>query len=180
MLMSLSVMRQHARLGVAVAAMMVLLPANALPAHAAGPSLSVSDAQSFEGSTYCGVVRCGIFPLPASAVFSVRLSAPSRRTVTVQFVTADGSAVAPGDYQATSGVVTFLPGETGPKNVGVGMVLDDIPEPDKTFFLNLSNPTGNAVLGDGQGVGTVHNGTRCISLGCSVPSRAAHWTKPLG
>ena len=47
-----------------------------------------------------------------NAVFTVTLSAPSGNTVTVDYATADGSAIAPGDYVSVSGTVTFNPGET--------------------------------------------------------------------
>ena len=45
-------------------------------------------------------------------VFAVSLSAASSAAVTVNFATADGSARAPGDYAAQSGLLTFNAGET--------------------------------------------------------------------
>ena len=68
---------------------------------AALPTLSISDVSLAEGNT--GVVN---------AQFDVTLSAASTATVTVNFATADGTAVAGGDYQATSGILTFAPGQT--------------------------------------------------------------------
>ena len=41
---------------------------------------------------------------------SVQLDAPSARTIALAYATANGSAVAPGDYAAGSGVVTFARG----------------------------------------------------------------------
>ena len=47
---------------------------------------------------------------PASqAVFTVSLSSPSGVPVTVDFNTADGTALAGGDYEAVSGMLTFAP-----------------------------------------------------------------------
>ena len=47
-----------------------------------------------------------------NAAFEVKLSNPSYQTITVSFATADGTASAGSDYVATSGTVTFNPGET--------------------------------------------------------------------
>src|SRR6476659_5879315 len=46
----------------------------------------------------------------SSAVFTVFLSSPYDRPVTVNYATADGSAVAGSDYTATSGSVTIPAG----------------------------------------------------------------------
>ena len=68
----------------------------------------------------------------------------------VRYATADGSATAvSGDYQAVSDTLTFLPGETR-KAVAVPVTGDRLGEPDESFVLNLSNPTG-AGIADGQG-----------------------------
>ena len=47
-----------------------------------------------------------------SAAITVTLSAASSQTVTVKYATANGTAVAGSDYTATSGTLTFNPGET--------------------------------------------------------------------
>lgn len=44
--------------------------------------------------------------------FDVRLSATSTQAVTVQYATADGTAVAGRDYDAAAGQITFAPGQT--------------------------------------------------------------------
>src|SRR5439155_956378 len=88
-----------------------------------------------------------------SAVFTVSLSTSSSRTVTVSYATADGTALAGQDYQATSGTLTFAPGQTA-QNVTVLVNGDTTGEPDETFVVNLSSPV-NAPLGDAQGVGII-------------------------
>src|SRR5262249_54686540 len=65
------------------------------------PGIALSDAAAVEGNT--GTV---------SAVFTLRLSAPSTQTVSVRYATADGTAIAGSDYTATAWTVTFAPGET--------------------------------------------------------------------
>jgi Calx-beta domain len=111
---------------------------------AVGPSLSISDATVTEGSGG-----------PATATFTVSLAPTSTSAVTVNYATADGTATAGSDYVASSGTVSFAPGETT-KTIAVAILGDSVPEPDETFFVNLSSPAGATVL-DGQGVGTIVN-----------------------
>jgi bacillolysin len=73
----------------------------------------------------------------------------------VSYATANGTAVAPGDYTTKSGTVNFASGETQ-KTVGVVVKGDGTVEPSETFFLNLSAPT-NAVLIDAKGRATIVN-----------------------
>jgi hypothetical protein len=106
------------------------------------PTLSVADAVATEGDT-------GTNPM----TFTVTLSGTDARPVTIGFATADGSARAPGDYQATSGTLTFNPGEVS-KTVTVAVKGDTLNESDETFSLILSSPA-NAVLGRAQAFGTI-------------------------
>jgi len=103
--------------------------------------INISDVTVAEGS--------------ANATFDVTLSSPDPATpVTVNFATADGSAVASTDYQPTSQVVTFPATDATPKQVSVPIVGDALDEPDENFVVNLSTPNG-AIVVDGQGVGTI-------------------------
>jgi ribosomal protein L24E len=106
------------------------------------PTLSVADAVTTEGDS-------GTTPMS----FAVTLTTPNTQPVTVRFATADGSAKAPDDYQATSGTLTFNPGETA-KAVTVAIKGDTVNETDETFSLILSSPS-NAVLGRAQAFGTI-------------------------
>jgi len=76
--------------------------------------------------------------------------------VSVDYATADGSAIAGSDYTATSGTLTFTPGQTS-KTVPVTIANDALAEDDETFTLNLSNATGGIAIADAQGVGTIVN-----------------------
>lgn len=91
-----------------------------------------------------------------NAVFTVTLSAVSGSTVTVDFATANGSATAPADYGATSGTVTFAPGEVA-KQIIVSIVGETVVETNETFSVNLSNPTNATISGSGFGLGTINN-----------------------
>ena len=108
-----------------------------------GPTaLSVDDVTVAEGDT--GGVN---------AVFTVSLTAAVAQTVTVDYATADGTAVAGADYAAVSGTLTFPPG-TVTRTITVPILSDVLDEDDETFTLNLSNPV-NATITDGQGLGTI-------------------------
>ena len=89
-----------------------------------------------------------------SATFVVSLGRPVSKAVTVDYATADGTATTKdNDYVATSGTLTFAPGETR-KTISVDIVGDTTPEVDETFKVVLSNAT-NAPLQLPVGVATI-------------------------
>jgi large repetitive protein len=108
----------------------------------AAPTLSVDDVSVTEGNVGT-----------TTATFTVTLSAASGQTVTVNWATADDMAVQPDDYTASSGLLTFAPGDTT-KTFGVTVKGDIIAELDETFRVVLTSPS-NAVLADPQGLGTI-------------------------
>lgn len=90
-----------------------------------------------------------------SAGFTVSLSNPSFQTITVNYATANDTATAGSDYVATSGLITFTPGQTSrPLNVTVNG--DTTFESNESFNVNLSL-AANSSIADGQGVGTITN-----------------------
>jgi len=76
------------------------------------------------------------------ASFTVTLNPPSQNTVFVDFATADGTAVAGGDYIATSKTVMFAPGEMQHKIVVPLVENNEDNGPAKQFFGLLSGPSG--------------------------------------
>lgn len=111
---------------------------------AISPDVSLSDAAVVEGDA--GTV---------GAQFDVTLSATSTQTVTVDFATADGTAVSGTDFDANSGTLTFAPGESV-KTITVTVTGDQTVELDETFLVDLSNAQ-NATIVDSQGTGTISN-----------------------
>ena len=89
----------------------------------------------------------------ASLSFLVTLSTPVSWPVTVDYATANGTATAVSDYEAASGTLTFVPGETQ-KTVVVTVFGDAAVEPDEAFWLNLSDPAG-APVQTAQAAGTI-------------------------
>ena len=81
----------------------------------------------------------------------VRLSAKSGKTVTVGYATRDGTATAGSDYTATSGTLTFAPGQTT-KHVAVTIVGDGVHEGDESFTVKLGSPKNVTVA---RGTATV-------------------------
>ena len=99
-----------------------------------------------------------------SVGFLVMLDPAASGTVTVNYATQDdGTAVAGTDYTATSGTLTFAPGERWKKTDLVPIADDGEEDSGETFRLVLSSPTGSdanngaAVLGDAEAVGTILN-----------------------
>jgi CSLREA domain-containing protein len=119
----------------------------------AAPTLSINDVTVTEGNT-----------TTVNASFTVTLSAVSGQAVTVNFATANGTAVQPGDYVSNSGLLTFAPGETT-KTVNVVVAGDLLDELDETFNVNLTSAV-NATLNDGVGLGTItdNDATPTITL----------------
>jgi uncharacterized repeat protein (TIGR03803 family) len=119
-----------------------------------GFELSVSDSVATEGG---------------KATFVVTLSNAAPAIVTVDYATADETAVAPGDYAARSPkVLTFTPGQTS-KVVEVAVKNDTRDEDAETFVLNLSNPTF-AVITDGEGRATISDDDPTPVLSVNTPS----------
>ena len=106
------------------------------------PSLSVNDVTVTEGDSGT-----------TSATFTVTLAPASGQNVSVDYSTADGTATAPADYAATSGTLTFAPGQTT-RPVSVQVAGDTVDEINETFTVNLSNAV-NAAIADGTGLGTI-------------------------
>ncbi len=108
------------------------------------PQLSVSDIGFSEGDGGTRTVSFTVMRNGADGAFSV------------DFATSDGTATAGSDYVATSGTLSFEAGqETATVTVTVNG--DTVAEGDETFFLNLSNPTGDAEVRDPQGRATIRN-----------------------
>jgi len=116
--------------------------------------ISINDVTVNEGNS--GTVN---------ATFTVTLSNPSSSTVTVTWQTANGTATAGSDYVAVGPtVLTFTAGQTS-KTVTVTVNGDLLDEPaSETFFVNLSSPTGGAVIADAQGVGTIQAGADPVTI----------------
>lgn len=100
--------------------------------------LVISDASALEGF---------------NLTFTVTRSGNTTGTTSVNYATATGTAAA-NDFTATSGTLTFAPGETT-KTISVHANTDLRAELDEIFYVNLSGATGGATINDAQGAGTI-------------------------
>jgi predicted outer membrane repeat protein len=109
------------------------------------PTLSIDDVSVTEGNSGT-----------TTATFTITASMTSTSDITVQVDTADGTATtADGDYEAIVGQEVTITADTLTTTVGVTIYGDTALEGDETFYVNLSNASSNAVIGDGQGQGTI-------------------------
>ena len=134
------------------------------------PSLTVGDVSQDEGNAGT-----------TAFTFTVSLNDTMHDGVTFDWSTADGTAVAPGDYTAvTNGTGSIAPGSNS-TTITVNVNGDTADETGETFFVNLSNVT-NAVVQDGQGQGTIVNDdfalTPIYAIQGSTPTGGTDFNSP--
>ena len=103
------------------------------------PSFSIGDVEVTEGDD--GTV---------TATLTVTRAGDPSQPVSVDYSTADGTAVAGSDYQSNSGTLNFAVGETA-KTISVNVLGDELEEPDEDFYVNLANAVGGSIA-DAQAV----------------------------
>ena len=101
-----------------------------------------------------------------TATFAVSLSAASDAAITVDFASADGTAVAGSDYTGGTGTLTFAPGETT-QNITVAILDDTEVEGTETFTVDLANAAG-ATITDASATGTIVDDDGAQTLGEAV------------
>jgi len=108
------------------------------------PALSINNVAEIENTT----------GQPTAFVFTVSLSHASKQPVSVNYATADGTAVAAeGDYVPTSGTLTFAPGQTT-ETITVLVNGDSVPNYSEGFDVDLSGAS-HASIANATGVGTI-------------------------
>lgn len=109
------------------------------------PQLSIGSARVDEGNSG-----------NTALVLPVTLSGAASSSVTVVFATADGTALAGGDYTASSGTLTIAAG-TIAANITVSINGDTDVEGDEIFTVTLSNVSAAATLGTAGATATITN-----------------------
>ncbi|MFN9179791.1 MAG: Calx-beta domain-containing protein, partial [Dolichospermum sp.] len=128
------------------------------------PNLNLSANQTIvEGNTN-----------PQNVSYTVTLSRTSSQTITVQYATANGTAIAGSDYTSTSGTLTFNPGVTS-QVINIPILNDSINEANETFTLNLASPI-NASLGTAKTATTTITDTLSASVTTTLPGGVENLT----
>ena len=137
----------------------VVNPVGTSPASSAdkftylNPTITIANTAQLEGNS-------GQTPMN----FPVSLSWSSPATVSVSYATADGATTSPptppatagSDYIAVSSAsLTFSPGQTQAV-IPIQIVGDTVPEPDESFTVKLSGPSG-ATIATTKAAGTIDN-----------------------
>jgi hypothetical protein len=74
----------------------------------------------------------------------------------VKYVTAPGTAKAGKDFTPRTGTLSWVSGNSDPKTIQIPVKKGSTPQPDKTFSVKLSKPTG-APLGTATATVTIHD-----------------------
>src|SRR5258707_876897 len=134
-----------------VATIVATQPDHALVNNTASGSATVSVPVTMVGDATVVEPSSGT----TNAVFAVTLSAPSSQAVSVNYLTADNSAIAGSDYYSTNGLLTFSPGQTS-KSVVVAVIGSTMNKATEFFNVLLTNAV-NATIGGSPGTGTIVN-----------------------
>ena len=134
------------------------LPALASPAVNTGSSAFAADQRGQSRPVGAAVdmgaveVNPGTVQLAAAAASVAENAGPftilvnrtggSDGAVSVEFATADATAVQPQDYLPAAGTLNWANGDSTPKSITVTIVDDDAFEPNETFGIGLTNPQG--------------------------------------
>ncbi|HYJ30924.1 MAG TPA: Calx-beta domain-containing protein, partial [Allosphingosinicella sp.] len=104
--------------------------------------VSINDVSIVEGNAGTSILTFTVTRTGGTGAFDVN------------FATVDGSAVAPGDYLANSGTLSFGVGVNS-QTVQVTINGDVTSESNETFQIVLSGATNDAIVTDATGVGTI-------------------------
>ena len=118
-------------------------------AYEYGLYLDIEDSRLLEGDEEDRRMRFNV-------TLSNSLDLATDDEVTVRYTTVDRNAKDEQDYTGVEGTLTF-DAETDTLPIFVPIIGDTRPEVSESFFVNLSRPTGGAVINDGQAQGTIVN-----------------------
>lgn len=117
-----------------------------LPSEYPYSELSILDDDPTAGVLGFASTDVSIAEGDGSLVLSVTRTGGTSGAITIDYATADGYALDPDDYSATTGTLNWAAGDAAPKTISVTLVDDAIFEWQESFSVSLSNPTGAAQL----------------------------------
>ena len=128
-----------------------------VPPAASAATVSIGDASARESGDGSAVTMR----------FPVTLNRRVDATVTVEWETVDGTALAGQDYTSASGTLTFA-AEDVDQTIEVTVLDDSVHDSGETFTVLLSDPSENAALGDARGTGRIWNQEDAVLTGFSL------------
>ncbi len=134
---------------------------NPSPTPAVTPALSIVDVTQARDNKTTSNFR-----------FFINLDKSSTATISVNYATSAGTAIANNDFTSVSGTLTIAPNQTV-AYIDVPVRGDSLRQADQTFFVQLSNPVNATISGTGKATGTIQN------TGTYYPSDSAGYTSPL-
>ncbi|MEA3404160.1 MAG: Calx-beta domain-containing protein [Pseudomonadota bacterium] len=121
------------------------------------PSILIADTQTIDSAQ--------------SVEVGLTLSAASTEVISVNYATADGTALAATDYITATGTVEFAVGETS-KTITIELVYGRDTSSTKTFVINLSDPI-NATIADTEASITLLDAEHSAMF--NNPTYSANW-----
>ncbi|WP_066826525.1 Calx-beta domain-containing protein [Sphingomonas mali] len=93
----------------------------------------------------------------AALTYAVTKTGTTSASFSVNYATANGTAISGSDFIATSGTLTFPAGGTTTQTITVPTIDDSVVESPETVLVNLSSPSGGATITTTQGSGTIND-----------------------
>lgn len=145
---------------------------------------TISDSQGVgtisdnDSTATCGGVSFAVSSNAAvtegvSSVFTVTKSGSTSNSCSVNYASANGTAVAPGDYTAKSGTLTFTSVQTS-QTISVTTIDDTNVESAETFTMSLSNATGGASIGTASATATINDNDSVAAPSFAVSDASAN------
>lgn len=116
-------------------------------------TMTIVDSNAASGTPAIRIGNVTVDEEGGFARFEILMDRPSVTSVSVNFQTVNGTAVAGSDYTGITGALTFHPGETA-RTVTVPITGDMVAEGAEAFALILSGSTG-ATIADAVGIATI-------------------------
>ena len=152
---------------------------NGVNASLGNPVLATVTIVDNEASPAGGIAFAQAKYTPAenggSAVVSVTRTGDASGPATVNYATAPGVATTT-DFSATSGVLSWAPGDATPRSVSIPILNDAVAEQVEAFTVTLSNPVGSTLGTQVQAVVAITDDDDTFPRGGVVPAGV---TKPL-
>ncbi|WP_299690007.1 Calx-beta domain-containing protein [Hydrocarboniphaga sp.] len=104
--------------------------------------LSITDNDGAPGSIAVGSATYSVLESAGSVAITVTRTGGSTGSASIDYATANGSAVAGSDYTAKSGTLTWASGDAASKTFTIAIANDTLSESNETLQVRLSSATG--------------------------------------